>query len=122
MKLLRYRLTISGNVHRIGFRHQSIEYARSLGLSGWAGYDSNLIFIEAEGSEDPLNLFVEWCKKGPEGCTVQSFEITEMEPLNSKEFVICLTRLGVCQELPSMNIFSSRQQEDWGIGKLSVAL
>lgn len=80
---------ITGNVHRMGFRHLALGYARSLGLSGLAGYDGNLIFIEAEGTEKPLNLFIEWCRKGPQGCTIQNFEITEMEPQNSKAFVIC---------------------------------
>lgn len=98
MKIHRFRLMISGNVHRIGFRHLALEFARLLDLSGLTGYDGDTIFIEAEGPEKPLNLFVEWCRKGPEGCTIEKFEITEMEPLNSKEFVICPTHLIVIQK------------------------
>ena len=98
MKTHRFRLMISGNVHRIGFRHLALEYARSLSLSGLTGYNGNTIFIEAEGPEIPLNLFVEWCRKGPQGCTIQNFEITEMEPLNSTEFIICPTHLLVVEK------------------------
>ena len=95
MKIQRFRLMISGNVHRIGFRRQAFDYARLQGLSGLTWYNGNTIFIEVEGHEEPLNLFVEWCRKGPNGCTIQSFEITGMVPLNSEEFVICPTHLAV---------------------------
>lgn len=104
MKKYRFRLKISGNVNRIGFRHLVLKYAHSLGLSGLTGYDGDLIFIEAEGSEEPLNLFIDWCKKGPAGCNIQNFEIIEMEPLHSKEFVICPTHLAVVEKSSFLNL------------------
>ena len=82
----------------MGFRHLALENARSFGLSGFTGYDGNTIFIEAEGPEKSLNSFVEWCRKGPQGCAIQKFEIAEMEPLNSEEFVVCPTHLVVLKK------------------------
>lgn len=98
MKIHRFRLMITGNVHRMGFRHLALEYARSHGLTGLTGYIGNTIFIEAEGHKNPLNLFVEWCRKGPEGCVIENFEITEMEPLNSEEFIISPTHLAIIKK------------------------
>ena len=82
----------------MGFRHLVLEYARTLGLVGLTGYNGDTIFIQAEGPEEPLNLFVKWCRKGPQGCTIQKFEITEMEPLNSTDFIICPTHLIVIEK------------------------
>ena len=95
MENYRYKLILSGNLHRMGFRHLALQYARSLGLSGWAGYRSNSIVIEAEGPENLLNSFVDWCRKGPQGCIVQEFEVSEIKPLNSEAFVIYPTHMAV---------------------------
>ena len=98
MKTYRYRLMITGNVNRMGFRHLALENARSYGLSGLTGYIENAIFIEAEGPEEALNLFVEWCRKGPQGCIIRNFEITEMEPQNSEGFIISPTHLVIIEK------------------------
>ena len=98
MKIHRFRLMITGNVHRMGFRHLALQNARTHGLSGLTGYIDNTIFIEAEGPENMLNLFVDWCREGPKGCIIEKFEIMEMEPLNSEEFIISSTHLAVIKK------------------------
>lgn len=88
MKIYRYRLLITGNVHRLGFRHHALDCAHICGVRGFAGYLGSTVFIEAEGLPEQLERFIEWCKKGPEGCVISKFEIIEIPPLNSESFVI----------------------------------
>jgi acylphosphatase len=44
--------------------------------------------IEAEGELDKLLEFVSWCRRGPESCTIESFEVTEMPLEHSVEFSV----------------------------------
>ncbi|MDY0101565.1 MAG: acylphosphatase [Lentimicrobium sp.] len=97
MKKYRYRLLIAGNVLRIGFRHQVLIFANLTGVAGFAGYVGSTVFIEAEGLPEQLAPFVEWCKKGPEGCVISKFEILEIPPLNSESFVIYPNLIPVLQ-------------------------
>lgn len=89
MKISRYRLLIAGNLHRIGFRHHVLAHANLCGVTGFTGYSASAVFIEAEGFREQLLPFIEWCKKGPDGCIISKFEITEIPPQNSEYFIIC---------------------------------
>ena len=89
MKKYRYKLLITGNVHRIGFRHHVLAYARLCGVSGFTGYAGSAVFIEAEGLPEQLTPFIEWCKQGPDGCIISKFDIFEIPPVNSESFIIC---------------------------------
>lgn len=84
----RYRIIIKGNVQRVGFRHQAGELANKLGIVGKAVYINHDILIEAEGNEKELDLFLGWCRKGPEGCCIEDFELTDLPLLNQEVFEI----------------------------------
>lgn len=84
----RQRIIIKGNVQRVGFRHQAGELANELGITGKAVYINHDILIEAEGNEQELNQFLDWCRKGPEGCCIESIELTELPLLNQEVFEI----------------------------------
>lgn len=82
----RFRIYITGNVQRVGFRNQACECAQKLNINGRALYIDNAILIEAEGEIDRLLDFVAWCRVGPETCVIESFEIAEMPLTNTKGF------------------------------------
>lgn len=82
----RFQIYITGNVQRCGFRNKAFEMAQRLNISGFTMYIDHAIKIEAEGETDRLLDFVAWCRVGPESCAIDSFEITEMTPLNTKGF------------------------------------
>lgn len=84
----RYEILVKGNVQRVGFRNHAAEVADMLNISGSASYVDHDILIEAEGSPDQLNSFVNWCRKGPEGAVVESFEFKETLIRNDLKFVI----------------------------------
>ena len=61
------KITIEGRVQGVFFRSYSKERALELSLTGWVKNEpSGDVAIIAEGEEDNLLRFIEWCKEGPE--------------------------------------------------------
>jgi acylphosphatase len=78
-------LTIQGHVQGVGFRYFVKLKADVLGIQGFVQNRSNgIVYVEAEGDEDQLNLFNTICEQGPyharvekidiQYCTLQQFE------------------------------------------------
>jgi acylphosphatase len=87
-KLL-YKIHISGQVQGVGFRWSASSEARSRGIKGFVKNLSNgSVYIEAEGSREQLNAYVEWCKKGPGFGFVESINIDTFPPVNYTDFRI----------------------------------
>lgn len=84
----RVQLYITGNVQRVGFRHQAAEMAIAFDINGRAMYMDDGLLIEAEGEADQVTHFVNWCRKGPENCMISSFSIKEMPLIHYPEFEI----------------------------------
>jgi len=83
MKLEQIHLFVSGRVQGVGFRYATQRQAQSLGLSGWVkNTESGQVEILAQGPSDTLDVFLEWCKRGPSGARVSSLELTTREGLN----------------------------------------
>jgi acylphosphatase len=59
-------ITVEGRVQHVGFRYSARNAAKNLYITGLA---SNLIdgnvFIEAEGEEENVLKFIDWCRLGP---------------------------------------------------------
>lgn len=60
-----YNITVKGRVQRVSYRVWAQSKAMSLGLTG---YVKNLhngdVYIEAEGEDDKINQFIDWCYVG----------------------------------------------------------
>jgi acylphosphatase len=64
MKHLNIR--VRGRVQGVGFRYSALRAARSFDIRGFVRNDPDgSVYIEAEGSEINLELFLDWCRKGP---------------------------------------------------------
>lgn len=75
----RVHITVKGNnVQRCGFRNSASKTARELKLKGNAIYVDKSIEIDVEGSDDSINMFIEWCKKGPAHCQIEGVETAEL--------------------------------------------
>jgi len=63
--LRHYNITVKGRVQRVSYRVWAQSKAMSLGLTG---YVKNLhngdVYIEAEGEDDKINQFIDWCYVG----------------------------------------------------------
>lgn len=82
-------IKVSGRVQGIFFRATAREEAEKLNITGFArNEDDGSVYIEAEGEEENLDKFVEWCYKGPPLARVEKVEITESPLKNFSEFEI----------------------------------
>jgi acylphosphatase len=53
-------------VQGVGFRRAARDQARYMGIKGFVKNMSNgSVYIEAEGENDTMALFVRWCRQGP---------------------------------------------------------
>lgn len=65
------------------------ERSDELGLKGFVkNMPDGSVYIEAEGDEDALEEFLEWCKRGPESAKVDRVEVSNGTPQNFQEFRI----------------------------------
>ena len=87
MKCIHIR--VYGKIHNLGFRFYTMQAAVHRKINGYARNSSDgSIFIEAEGEENDLNSFVEWCQKGPFFTRVEKVTITDAEIMNHASFEI----------------------------------
>jgi acylphosphatase len=87
-KLL-YKIYITGRVQGVGFRWSAANEAKNIGIKGFVKNLSNgNVYIEAEGSREQLNAFIEWCKKGPGFGFVESVSADPAPLVNYTDFRI----------------------------------
>jgi acylphosphatase len=87
-KLL-YKIHVTGRVQGVGFRWSAANEAKNRGISGFVKNLSNgSVYIEAEGSREQLNTYVEWCRKGPRFGVVESVTVDPSPPVNYTDFRI----------------------------------
>ena len=87
-KLL-YKINIHGRVQGVGFRWSTAREARNRGITGYVkNLSDGSVYIEAEGSGEQLNAFVEWCKEGPGFGFVESVNADPFPPVNYTDFRI----------------------------------
>lgn len=82
-------LLIKGNVQGVYFRAGAKEIAQTLDLRGWVkNTPEGHVEAVASGSENALQQFAEWCKKGPEKAVVESVSVTPLQEKSFAEFSI----------------------------------
>ena len=80
--LTRAIMTISGRVQGVFFRDEAQRKAYSLDLKGFARNEpDNGLRIEAEGPEEDVKKFVEWCRRGPALARVSDFSVDYSDEL-----------------------------------------
>ena len=73
-----FSIRITGKVQGVFFRASAKEKADELKITGTARNNADgSVSIEAEGKEENLMHFVEWCKEGPPLSLVEHCEIKE---------------------------------------------
>ena len=82
-------LTITGLVQGVFFRAESQKKAQELGVTGWVrNTGDGGVEIHAEGLDDQLNAFEEWCATGPSRARVRSVATEQTAPQNFTSFEI----------------------------------
>lgn len=88
----RVKIQIQGAVQGVGFRPFVYRLATGLGLTGWVINSSEGVFIDSEGFEEQLNIFLEKLKiDKPKNSVIQSFDYNFLEPCNFEKFEIRLS-------------------------------
>jgi acylphosphatase len=84
---LRYEIRVTGRVQGVGFRWSAVTEAQKHDITGYIKnlYDGS-VYIDAEGTINQLNAFIEWCRKGPGLSIVESVTTVPLPPVNYKDF------------------------------------
>ncbi|MBX9853380.1 MAG: acylphosphatase [Cytophagaceae bacterium] len=82
-------IRVSGKVQGVCFRASTQKKAVETGIKGIVKNEKDgSVYIEAEGTEEQLKSFIEWCNKGPVGARVDKLDTTEGELKDYKSFEI----------------------------------
>ena len=82
----RIHILVYGKVQGVFFRQNAKELASGLGIKGYTkNLEDGSLEIIAEGPNQKLDEFIEFCKKGPNGASVESAKITYDEYKNEFE-------------------------------------
>jgi acylphosphatase len=75
-----FHIHVYGRVQHKGFRFVAMQKAYQHGIRGYIqNRKDGSLYIEAEGEEEELKRFLEWCNKGPMGSTVEEVTYDEGE-------------------------------------------
>jgi acylphosphatase len=73
-------IVVSGRVQGVGFRYSTLEKAKSLRLKGFVkNLPNESVYIDAQGSPDALEDFIQWCRMGPPRASVEKMDFTYQE-------------------------------------------
>ncbi len=82
-------IKVFGQVQGVFFRHSARQKAEELGVKGFARNEpDDTVYIEAEGEEKDLKIFMDWCRQGSDSASVDKLKTKESEIKNFKDFRI----------------------------------
>jgi len=82
-----YKITVKGKVQRVSFRFTAQAQAIKLSLTGFIKNRPNGdVYIEAEGQEEHIYKFIEWCDVGPPKAEVSEVIAEEQDLKNFQTF------------------------------------
>jgi acylphosphatase len=84
-----YRIHVKGRIQSVGFRWSAVREARWRGIKGFVKnqYDGSG-YIEAEGPQEKLLDYLDWCRQGPGSAHVTSVAANPDEVENYNDFTI----------------------------------
>lgn len=82
-------ITVKGKVQGVFYRASTKAVADQLGIRGTVkNQPDGDVFIEAEGEPAMLDMFLDWCKEGPENAEVSVIESHEGQLKNYRNFEV----------------------------------
>lgn len=84
-----YRIIVKGKVQGVGYRYNAQAQAHKLNLTGLIkNLPDGSVHICAEGVEENINQFIEWCYTGPRWAEVSEVAAEEQEVTGYQTFEI----------------------------------
>ena len=78
MSRRRIHLLLAGRVQGVFFRRSALEEATRWGVSGWVrNCADGRLELEAEGTEEALEAFLAFCRRGPERARVDEVAVAD---------------------------------------------
>jgi acylphosphatase len=66
-------ISVTGKVQGVGYRYSARQFAQSIGLKGTVRNERDgSVTVEAEGSDEQIQLMIAWCHRGPARAMVDS--------------------------------------------------
>ena len=82
-------IRVTGRVQGVFFRATTMDKALDQSISGFVRNETDgSVLIEAEGTPDNIELFLVWCRKGPQFAKVDNVEIVESPVCDYSKFEI----------------------------------
>ncbi len=89
MPVKHLNITVKGRVQGVSFRVSTKAVADQLGIKGFVKNEPDgSVYMEAEGDDLSIPLFLDWCHEGPTGAIVTSVETHEAELKNYRNFEV----------------------------------
>ncbi len=87
--MLTYHLLIKGEVQGVFYRATAKKVADELGVTGWIkNTQEDDVEAVVTGTEEQLNKFIAWCKKGPAMAKVTDVIAAEQEKIKFEDFSV----------------------------------
>ncbi len=82
-------ILITGKVQGVGFRYFVLNKAIELQIAGFVRNNRDgSVYLEAEGAEDSINLFIFWCSRGPARSRIEQTFVESVPNSGHKEFLV----------------------------------
>jgi acylphosphatase len=82
-----YRIRVTGKVQNVGFRYYTAKTAQEFNIGGFVKNEPDgTVYIEAEGEADAMEIFINWCRRGPQWARVDKMDIQPQPLMNHKGF------------------------------------
>jgi acylphosphatase len=90
MNITAKHIVVKGKVQGVFFRKHAKQKAQELSITGWVrNTDNGNVEILAQGAEDAMAQFIQWCKDGSPKAEVSDVEVNQAWPNpNLKDFSI----------------------------------
>ncbi len=82
-------IEVSGKVQNVGYRYHAKEAANRFGVRGFVkNQQDGTVYAEVVGTDLAVELFCEWCRKGPDWAKVKDVFICNLPDQDFADFVI----------------------------------
>jgi acylphosphatase len=82
------KIRVHGKVQGVYFRASAVDKAHIYAVAGFTRNEPDgTVYIEAEGEEENLKSFIEWCHIGPPRALVEKVLIEEGDLKNYQNFI-----------------------------------
>lgn len=89
METKHINIKITGKVQGVSFRATTKAVADQMGIRGMIRNEKDgTLYMEAEGDDTLLEVFVEWCNEGPDRAKIEHVEVTSGALKNYQNFEI----------------------------------